>query len=95
MRYMHLCQELPPCLLSPAAPKKSPYPAEEMHGRSEWESRGVVRDERGEIRSSAAENESGCELLSTCPLFIDFSLAIKVLLSDSPLLFSFPLLPGL
>uniref|UniRef100_A0A8B9IGW8 E3 SUMO-protein ligase NSE2 n=1 Tax=Anser cygnoides TaxID=8845 RepID=A0A8B9IGW8_ANSCY len=59
---MHLCQELPPCLLSPAAPTKSPYPAEEMHGRSEWESRGVVRDERGEIRSSAAENESGYDV---------------------------------
>lgn len=33
---------------------------------SEWESRGVVRDERSDIRNNKEENKSGCELLSTC-----------------------------
>lgn len=43
----------------------------------EWESRGVVRDERSEIRRNADENKSGCELLSTCSVFIDFHWQLK------------------
>lgn len=44
---------------------------------SEWESRGVVKDERSEIRRNAEENKSGCELLSACPVFIDFHQQLK------------------
>lgn len=58
--YVHRCQEGQPG-------SSALWHLRRVTAMLEWGSRGVVRGERSEIRSDAEENQSGCELLSTCP----------------------------
>lgn len=51
-------------LFSPVASTEGPY-LSRCTAMLEWESRGVVRDERSGIRRNAGENKSGYELLIT------------------------------
>lgn len=91
--WQHLCQKVVLC------PWHLQWVLVQLRGciaASEWESRSVVRDERSDNRNNKEENRNGCELLSTCSVCsLIFSLAIKMLLSDSPVLLSFPLWLGL
>lgn len=51
-------------LFSPVASTEGPY-LSRCTAMLEWESRGVVRDERSGVRRNAGENKSGYELLIT------------------------------